>query len=112
MIRAKASGYYLAGQDVPIVLGMIDRGDRKHDIAAWFGVNQGRIKDAEDGKYGGGAAASADNLPPKGPPGIKGRVLRETVESIVKKCDDGDIDLNALRNQLTDAIAKYDTHEA
>lgn len=112
MSRANASGYYLKGNDVPIVLGMIARGDRKHDIAAWFGVNQGRIADAENGKYGGGAAAPADKLPPKGPPGIKGRALRETVENVVERHVDGNIDVDTLLDRLITAIAKYDAPEA
>ncbi len=30
-------------------MGMISRGDRNHDIAVWFGVNQGRIAEVKDG---------------------------------------------------------------
>ena len=57
-------------------MGMIARGDRDHDIATWFGVNQGRIPDVKDGsKFGTVAAAPANELPPKGPPGIKGLPL-------------------------------------
>lgn len=112
MNRASPSGYSLMANDIPIVLGMLLRGDRKHDIAAWFGVNQGRIADAENGKYGGGAAAAANVLPPKGPPGVKGRVLRESVGAAVDLHDSGNIDLNELLDRLGAAIAKYDTHEA
>ena len=79
MNRASPSGYSLTASDIPIVLGMILRGDHMHDIAAWFGVNQGRIAGAENGRYGGGGGAAANGLPPKGPPGIKGRALRESV---------------------------------
>jgi hypothetical protein len=42
MSRGKASGLSLTNKDASIVLGMIARDDRDHDIAAWFGVNQGR----------------------------------------------------------------------
>jgi hypothetical protein len=38
MSRGKASGYVLHNADVPIILGMQKRGDRDHDIAAWFGI--------------------------------------------------------------------------
>lgn len=112
MSRANASGYSLTDNDVPAILGMIARGDRKHDIAAWFGVNPGRIADAEKGEYGYGAAAHADQLPPKGPPGIKGRALRETVENVVETYVDGDIDPDQLLDRLMEAITKYDAHEA
>jgi hypothetical protein len=54
-------------------MGMLARGDRDHDIAAWFGVNQGRIAEVKDGsKFGIVAAAKSDQLPPKGAPGVKG----------------------------------------
>jgi hypothetical protein len=57
-----ASGYSVTTPDVPIILGMVNRGDRNHDIAAWFGLNQGRIKGAKDGIYGNPAAPNAESL--------------------------------------------------
>ena len=44
MPRADASGFRVTAADIPVIVGMINRGDRRHDIAAWFGLNQGRIK--------------------------------------------------------------------
>ena len=41
--RAAASGCALSADDAAIVKGMLVRGDRQHDIAAYFGVNAGRI---------------------------------------------------------------------
>jgi hypothetical protein len=74
MSRGNASGHVLKRADASIIMGMVARGDRDHDIAAWFGVNQGRIAEVKDGsKFGIVAAAQSDQLPPKGPPGIKGR---------------------------------------
>ena len=43
MNRATASGISLTETDAALVKGMLRRGDRQHDIAAWFGVNGGRI---------------------------------------------------------------------
>ena len=43
MGKANASGHSLTNKDASIILGMVDRGDREHDIAVWFGVNQARI---------------------------------------------------------------------
>jgi hypothetical protein len=43
MSRSKASGYVLKRSDAPTIMGMIARGDRDHDIAAWFGVNPGEL---------------------------------------------------------------------
>ncbi|MBX5221423.1 hypothetical protein HJC04_14010 [Rhizobium sp. NLR8a] len=68
MARAAKSGRVLSLQDASLVKGMIRRGDRHHDIAAWFGVNQGRIAEVNDGHLHPTARiASADQLPPPGP---------------------------------------------
>jgi hypothetical protein len=41
--RAEPSGITLDESDAAIIKGMLARGDRQHDIAAWFGVNAGRV---------------------------------------------------------------------
>lgn len=79
MPRGKASGITLTNRDASIVLGMVARDDREHDIAAWFGVNQGRIAEVKGGSHGTIRVAEAQDLPPKGPPGPKGRRLRTAV---------------------------------
>ena len=48
--RAPASGIALSEEDAAIVKGMLARGDRQHDIAAWFGVNGGRIAEIATGQ--------------------------------------------------------------
>jgi hypothetical protein len=88
---------------------MIARGDRHHDIAAWFGVNQGRIADAQDGKYGTPDAAPLNELPPQGAPGVKGRRLRSALDEIGKRLADGDLD--GAKERLTAAVQKYDANE-
>ena len=40
--RANPSGISLTEEDAAIAKGMLARGDRQHDVAAWFGVNGGR----------------------------------------------------------------------
>ncbi len=73
MSRGKASGYVLKRADASIIMGMVARGDRDHDIAAWFGVNQGRIAEVKDGsKFGNVAAAAANAYLPRGRPALKG----------------------------------------
>lgn len=68
MTRAAISGRRLSLEDASLVKGMIARGDRHHDIAAWFGVNQGRIAEVNDGHLHPTApTASADQLPPPEP---------------------------------------------
>lgn len=109
MSRSSASGYTLYKSDVKIVLGMAARGDRNHDIAAWFGVNQGRIAEAKNGEYGTLEAAPAAELPPQGAPGIKGRRLRGAVDEAINRLSDGDAEGALAR--LKEAVAKYDAHE-
>lgn len=110
MSRAKASGYSLKSADAPIVLGMIARGDRDHDIAAWFGVNQGRVADVKDRKkFSSAAAAPAHLLPPSGPPGIKGKRLRASVEKIIQICNGRD---EIPKEMLILAARAYDRNEA
>jgi hypothetical protein len=108
---AKASGYHVTSNDVPIVLGMVARGDRNHDIAAWFGFNQGRIKECKDGKYGTPAAAHISGLPPKGPPGIKGRRLRGATAKALKALAKGSNGIQEAIDCLTDGLASYDANE-
>ncbi len=66
--RAEPSGHTLTANDAAIIKGMIERGDRHHDIAAFFGVNQGRISEIKDGaRFENTSAAELEDLPPKGP---------------------------------------------
>jgi hypothetical protein len=110
MSRGKASGYVLKRSDAPIIMGMVDRGDRDHDIAAWFGVNQGRIAEVKDGsKFGEVAAAPFHQLPPKGPPGIKGRRSRADIDKAIEALDSGKIPLVGIL--LKKARRDYDQNE-
>ena len=102
---AKRSGIVPVPADIPIMKGMVARGDRNHDIAAWFGWNQGRVKEAKDGKYGQPPAATM-GLPPSGAPGIKGRRLREAIDQTLQA--------KTLADAVTilkAAKAQYDTDE-
>lgn len=103
------SGHSLGPDDIPTILGMNARGDRDHDIAAWFGVNQGRIKEAKDGKWGSPPAAAVETLPPKGPPGIKGRRLRDAVEAAIAEYA---VNPEGAFDSLRGAASDYDAHEA
>ena len=71
MPRGKASGITLSNNDASIVMGMVARDDRDHDIAAWFGVNQGRIAEVKAGSHGPVVAAPVKSAP-KGPRGERG----------------------------------------
>lgn len=66
--RAGSSGLTLTAQDAALIRGMIERGDRHHDIAAFFGVNQGRIAEIKGGsRYPEVPNADLEELPPPGP---------------------------------------------
>lgn len=66
--RAEPSGLELTPSDAALIRGMINRGDRHHDIAAFFGVNQGRIAEIKGGtRFARVPAAAKDELPPRGP---------------------------------------------
>ena len=66
--RAQNSGIRLTAADAAIIKGMLARGDRQHDIAAWFGVNGGRIGEISTGpKFAWVEVASIHDLPPPDP---------------------------------------------
>jgi hypothetical protein len=58
--------------DAALVKGMLKRGDPTHDVAAWFGVNSGRIAAVKKGykegaKFRDVPPAPEHSLPPPGP---------------------------------------------
>lgn len=65
--RAKTSGVRLTEYDAALVKGMLARGDRQHDVAAWFGVNGGRIAEVATGATFGWVHQAEEGLPPQGP---------------------------------------------
>jgi hypothetical protein len=67
-MRALPSGISLTAADAAIIKGMLRRGDRQHDIAAWFGVNGGRVAEIANGyRFSEVEAAPGEQLPPPGP---------------------------------------------
>ena len=66
--RANPSGIRLTEHDAAIVKAMLARGDRQHDIAAWFGVNGGRVGEIASGSaYRSVQPETGVNVPPTGP---------------------------------------------
>lgn len=67
--RAPSSGVFLTEADAAVAKAMLARGDRQHDIAAWFGVNGGRIAELANAKqfWWVPPAPVDDRLPPPGP---------------------------------------------
>lgn len=109
MAKARRSGIHVQDADVPLILAMSARGDRKHDIAAWFGLNQGRIAEVENGDYGMPQLARENELPPSGSPGLKARELRESAEEVRELLTRGDLKAAAAR--LAAAIDQFDRNE-
>lgn len=66
-MRAPASGNSIDEESAAVVKGMLQRGDRQHDIAAWFGVNGGRIGEISSGESHPEILPETENLPPQGP---------------------------------------------
>ena len=112
-MSGKARGITLWTHDAKVILGMVARGDREHDIAAWFGVNSGRIPEVKAGDYGTLEAAPANQLPPSGAPGLKGRALYAAVNKAVDGLEaTSDAEAKKAIELLKAAIAKFDTNEA
>jgi hypothetical protein len=78
--RAPASGISLTNEDAATIKGMLRRGDRQHDIAAYFGVNGGRVAEIATGRrFWWVAPAVPSILPPAGPyPAIRDLVATLT----------------------------------
>lgn len=100
----------LNNRESQMVLGMIARGDKHHDVAAYFGENQARVAEVEQGKNGALQPLAKNELPPKGAPGPKGRRLKGAVNNALKAIDEGNSD--KVQNILETALAAYNRDEA
>lgn len=94
-------------------MGMLARGDKNQDIAAWFGENPARVVEVENGTaFGAVVAASADKLPPKGAVGPKARKLRAyAVDALEILKKGGASDVQAAIKELETGLMKFDRHE-
>lgn len=81
--RAQSSGIRLTAEDAAVVKAMLARGDRQHDIAAWFGVNGGRVGEiASRQKFRDVQPYDRANLPPPGPY-PSGREANEVLQALI-----------------------------
>jgi hypothetical protein len=96
--------------EVAIVKGMLARGDRQSDIAAYFGENGGRISEINTGLTGENvAAASPEDLPLPGPYFISGRAAiraKETLSALRDLIDETLQEIDAWETSSKDAAAK------
>ena len=77
---------------------MLERGDRQHDIAAWFGVNPGRIAEVKAHElFPEAQPASPEELPAPGPY-LSGRAAAAAVQA-----------LNEAKNALDLVRARIET---
>ena len=114
MARAFNSGIKLEQKDAAIVKGMLHRGDRQHDIAAWFGVNGGRIAEISSRRKFSDVLMQGDRLPPPGPylTGKETYEAKQVLKSIVKDLEsfakletvEGDEKLEQILDRLTRAV--------
>ena len=94
----------LSHRDMRFVKGMLARGDRQHDIAAYFGVNAGRIAEVATGDcaYPNAESMDENHLPPPGPYLTKFamqsviRTLNESIEALeLAEAEEGVADVKA-----------------
>ncbi|MCS3692026.1 hypothetical protein ABIF07_001058 [Bradyrhizobium elkanii] len=92
----------LSDGEIAVVKGMLARGDRQSDIAAYFGENGGRIAEINTGKRGPSVVAAAqDQLPPPGPYFVSGRSAIRAKET-----------LTALRDLIDQTLEEINNWEA
>src|SRR5262245_45062450 len=76
----------ISDKDIALVKGMLERGDRQSDIAAWFGVNSGRIAEVSTGQRGDRVkAARPEQLPPTGPYAVVPKRFVEDFERLARE---------------------------
>jgi hypothetical protein len=90
--------YTLNEHDAAVIKGMLKRGDVQSDIAAWFGVNGGRIAEINTGqRWSSIKPADIDLLSPPGPYNLALRSafeVRKTLEHLRDR-------INATLTQLS-----------
>jgi hypothetical protein len=85
--------------DIALIKGMLARGDRQSDIAAFFGVNGGRVAEINTGLRGAEViAANTETLPPPGPYVMSARTAlkaRQTLEALLDLIDESLAEISA-----------------
>lgn len=87
--------------DIALIKGMLARGDRQSDIAAFFGVNGGRIAEINTGARSPEVpAANGEILPPPGPYVMSARTALKAKQT-----------LEALRDLIDESLAEISAWE-
>jgi hypothetical protein len=103
----------LTRKEASIVMGMLSRGDKNQDIAAWFGENPARIVEIAKGEtYGNVPAAARNKLPPRGAIGPKARMLHayavDALKLLKKKRGQG---VAEAIKELAEGISRFNKNE-
>lgn len=109
MGKRKAAPVRLDEMDAARIKGMLLRGDRQSDIAAYHAVNQGRIMEINGGtKFRDVAPMHEDLLPPRGPYVVVDRVgfdraqiLARTAKEILDTFDEI---ASRMRSELSNLV--------
>lgn len=104
-VVAERSGIKLTEKDASIILGLVKRGDRKHDISAFFGINTGRIYDIIDRKMFPDATPAPDHLLPPPGPYLSGRSSMEALKVLKSVEKTLQIQLELVRTTI-DSISR------
>ena len=92
----------LSSGEIAIVKGMLKRGDRQSDIAAYFGINSGRISEINNDLRGAEVtAADASELPEPGPYFVSARAALHTKQTLTA--------LRDLIDQTLEEITVFET---
>lgn len=87
--------------EIAIVKGMLKRGDRQSDIAAYFGINSGRISEINNDLRGAEIKpADQDELPAPGPYFVSARATLHAKQT-----------LTALRDLIDQTLQEIDAWE-
>lgn len=84
-MRAARSGRTLSADDAALVKGMLNRRDRQNDIAAYFGVNGGRITEINTGEEFPEVQAATSDLPPSAPYVLLPAALRTDIKTALQE---------------------------
>lgn len=89
MAKRRSPERRLCLEDVPLIKGMLKRGDLQSDIAAYFGINGARPSEINTGKrYRDVPTAPPHKLPPAGPypsvrAGIEAKMALENARQVI-----------------------------
>jgi len=72
----------LDDHEISIIKGMLKRGDRQSDIAAYFGCNGGRVAEINRGQRGADVRTATEGLPRPGPYHVSVRAYDVAIDAL------------------------------